>query len=710
MSTQPDDSLLFVDAHRPAISAGTYDVTMTHEVSGAESSGAEFNETFHTTARFHVLGPRTTITPGWVAGRFPPPHSTGDHADVLPHVALSRSSLPWERTADRGGPSDAPPPWMAVLVLTDEEIAGGKGLPAATLHEVPAASLAAAADPPAPGAPAFPGLDAEPGESGTMPVRVLDLPRQHVEAYLPDGAGLASLAHVTEHVIGAVDASATALAALDEDRLTTDLVDELRLRGCPLGPQLEVGVEEPGAQWTITDRETARTVYLEHDASAGTVTAADEARAIVVSCRTTQPGQSYRAFLVSVESRYQRDASGVLSFDTGPATHREDLVRLVVLDTWTFAVDPDAGHLEHLLLGLFQDSHSGSRTRDLTLAVPTDGMSGPGVDVLRVGYALLPHELRHGGHTRSWYRGPLVPAPRPSPPAPPHSPVSHSDQLLVLDQEHCLLDTSYAAAYELGRELLLANREVALDLAAWKQAARRAGHRARRAVPHLEISAGDASETDLPEVPSSVGDFVERLVHLEGIPFAYLVADPRMLPIESARAFVVDHQWLYHLLGGVASIGRLHDRHTDHETAAWWALRDRAYRSLLAGPGPQQHPRQVSGILLRSEVVSGWPDLHVLARSAGSSSPVMPTVRRAALSYNVLLVLVDGAFGTLEVHADLQALHHGRTGSTPMRSKDVIDVSTVAAPPGTESGPLSPAEVGHTLLANGPPRVMVRFS
>jgi len=708
---KPTDGLLLVDDHRPTLTAGTYEVSMQHTVAGVGGpSRTGFEEPYESTARFHVLAPRTSIDPGWVSERFPPSHSTGDHADVLPHLTLARSTLPWERTAQHGvtaegGAAEALPPWVAVLLLTDDEISGAGSLPPCRLHEVVAASLVA---PSSAGSPVFPGLDPEPGGPGPVPVRVLDLPLAHVEAYLPEGGWLASLTHVREHGLGAVEASDVDRNELDAGRLPHAVAARLRALGCPLGPQVQVGVDDQGTRWEVTDRDSGRTVHLEHDGSGADIEVTDEERAVVVSCRSTRPGTSYRAFLVSLDGRYRPGQDGVLSFDSATATEPQELVRLVVLDTWTFAVDAAAGHLEHLLVELFGEATTADgEARDLTLTVPSDTMSGPGVAALRAGYALLPHDLRQGGRTRSWYRGPLMPRWPSHPPAPPSVPTLHSDDLLVLDQRHQMFDVSAAAAFELGRSLVLANREVALDLAGWKQTNRRASHRSRVSAKHLPLGANDDLEASH-AVPSAVGDLVERLVHLDGIPFSYLVPDPAMLPPESARVFVVDHQWLYHLLDGVVSIGRLHDRHAEHETAAWWALRDRAFRALLASPAREEHPRQVSGVLMRSEVVAGWPDLHVEAHHPGTQALLHP-IRRTRLSDNVLLVLLDGPVGTLVVHPNLQALHHARpeqrtpTGTGVDGRDEVVDVGRLT------NAPLSPSGVARALLSEGP-RVEVSFA
>lgn len=691
------DRLILVDAHPPTLPAGTYEVAVRQVLDG-HGAGHRVHDTFSSRARFHVLGPRFALEPAWIATRFPAPHSSGDHADVLPHVALSRSTLPWERRAEIGGDPTEPSPWLAVLLFTEAELAAGATLPAAAVHEVHVAELLATTAGRA-GSPAFAGLDPEPGTDGAERVRVLDVPRGRLEPILPDGLGLHSFTHVRERAVGQISGARS--AALDAGNLTPEVRADLRAHGCPLGPQAEVVTQIDGREWTVTDRESGRTWFLEANSAAGLIDVGAEAQAMVVSGRATVPGQRYQAFLVSVEGRYRRVGAATtdLAFDWGAATGPGDQVRLVVLDSWAFEVDSGAGRLEHALLGLAYDHPDPARPegiRNFTLTVPTAGLSGPGVDALAAGYALLPHQLRNGGTTRTWYRGPLVPAlgdPFPDPAR--YEPVVTSEQLLVVDNLYHLLDCSHAAAWELGRHLMLSNREVALDLVAWKRSVRRARH-----AGELQPGHHDWETMAAPAMPSSVAGMVERAALLDGIPFNYLVPDPAMLPMESIKTFMVDRWWVYHLLDGMLGLDRPHDGRLGDERQLWLEVEEAAYRHVGRD--------LLTGVLIRSDVVAAWPDLHIeLSRADGSA---LPPVRRVNLSDNVVLVLVEGPLGRVVVRPNPEALHHGITANTPRRSSPVagvVDVHTLVNPPGVP--PLAARQVASALLASGPPVLEITF-
>jgi len=86
---------------------------------------------------FNVVGPRFSIPPAMVAGCFPPNNGHGAFQDDLPHIALARRSLPWERELDPGHllaaptvhandpPMADPGPWVALLVFVGGLVALG---------------------------------------------------------------------------------------------------------------------------------------------------------------------------------------------------------------------------------------------------------------------------------------------------------------------------------------------------------------------------------------------------------------------------------------------------------------------------------------------------------------------------------------------------------------------------------------------------------
>ena len=82
----------------------------------------------------------------------------------------------------------------------------------------------------------------------------------------------------------------------------------------------------------------------------------------------------------------------------------------------------------------------------------------------------LPHALRQGDQTISWYHGPLTPGRNKSRGI--ELPIRSADQLVRYNEDAGMLDVSYAVAWELGRLLTLQKTGVAVDLFNWKRALR----------------------------------------------------------------------------------------------------------------------------------------------------------------------------------------------------------------------------------------------
>ena len=217
------------------------------------------------------------------------------------------------------------------------------------------------------------------------------------------------------------------------------------------------------------------------------------------------------------------------------------------------------------------------------------------------GHIAVAHEIRDGDRSIAWYRGPLVPGAVTAPFGPPQTPRS-GDQLSRYNATEAMYSESYSTAWELGRMLTLQNQKVAVSLFNWKRQNR---HNKERALAmaelgHLPIQ-GQAHAA-LPDqtagLPADVDDWFADLALLKGVPFNYLVPDPEMLPQEALRFFQVDPYWVRCLHDGAFSIGRVQPLDLTHEHEAQAASRTRA-------------DSIISGMLLRSELVSGWPDLQI---------------------------------------------------------------------------------------------------
>ncbi|MFE9999691.1 hypothetical protein [Streptomyces avermitilis] len=179
----------------------------------------------------------------------------------------------------------------------------------------------------------------------------------------------------------------------------------------------------------------------------------------------------------------------------------------------------------------------------------------------------------------------------------------------------------------------------------------------------LTAAAGKVSAGEPP--PDDVLDWLARLRLLEGVPFAYLVTDERLLPLESARFFFLDRNWTDAAVDGALSAGASTTRDRAHLVARHGRIRDAVDASernvwiKAAQPGLSYDAEPVgtvTGFLLRSRAVSGWPGLRAQAFHEGQ--PVRP-LRIERLAPAVLLALFDGLPTRVLVEEPHQGLQFG---------------------------------------------------
>jgi hypothetical protein len=207
-----------------------------------------------------------------------------------------------------------------------------------------------------------------------------------------------------------------------------------------------------------------------------------------------------------------------------------------------------------------------------------------------------------------------------------------------------------------------------------------AGARAVRANIHRTVLSNQAVLgsllQDQLEAPAQIYKWLARLKLLEGVPFRYLVPDDAMLPPESIRFFHLDMNWVDALLDGALSVGRhgpgdspeaAHDsavRDTVQGTASGHARLHRPAALGLAAPAPRPL-ETVTGFILRSDAVKGWPGLEV--NGYAEDGTLLDIVRFERLAPTVLLCLFekDGkAVHQVDIHEPGEGLHFGLSGGT----------------------------------------------
>jgi hypothetical protein len=133
MSTPPQPpkgNMVLWDYIKPPLEDGSYRWhTQTKVTYGAGSAAAE-QDLPEAIGYFNVEGPRFRIDASDVAGMFPPRNGHGGFNTTLPHIALYKRTLPWERELDPDEnlwKGQTPPawndnvPWVALLLFEESE-------------------------------------------------------------------------------------------------------------------------------------------------------------------------------------------------------------------------------------------------------------------------------------------------------------------------------------------------------------------------------------------------------------------------------------------------------------------------------------------------------------------------------------------------------------------------------------------------------------
>lgn len=117
----PVESMVLYDHYKPGIAGGVYRFILQQTVdAGTDAKGTPDIHHYYHDQTFEVVAPRHAIDQGEFQAFFPPSAGFGDYRQTLPHVVLRTRDLPWLRELD------GTTPWLALLVLSDQEIGDGK--------------------------------------------------------------------------------------------------------------------------------------------------------------------------------------------------------------------------------------------------------------------------------------------------------------------------------------------------------------------------------------------------------------------------------------------------------------------------------------------------------------------------------------------------------------------------------------------------------
>lgn len=221
-------------------------------------------------------------------------------------------------------------------------------------------------------------------------------------------------------------------------------------------------------------------------------------------------------------------------------------------------------------------------------------------------------------------------------------------------------------------------------------------------------------------VPLDLRQWLAQLRLLEFVPFCYLVADSLLLPPESIRFFYIDRNWTDAFVQGALSAGAANSSDRAQLEQLHKQIRDEIDEEerLVRAPGgeaPQQGPAgTITGFLLRSRAVSGWPGAHVRAyrTDVTKDNEIIPEsdpnrikcLRLERLAPAVLLALFDGVPAVVHVEEPRQGVQFGIRLS-PTQTPNQFS-STVIARDVTTSNDVQPQVEVPVTFRRGSPGVL----
>ena len=686
-SDAPTPFMEFYDNLIPALEAGkVYTLTVGQSIDGIDTQGY-----FKSVEQpFEVRAAQFALDPTSVHGAYPPPNSTGRYDEDLAHIVLNTPILPWERELYVG---DKTTPWLALLIFRVGELA-------------------------------------------------------------------------TDHATGS-DLVATTVSALltPSDALVTPTVDKASVPSDVLASSCQM-ITVPGDLLLAVAPSQADLPYLAHvrqvDESAQPGPSGDGWYSVIVANRFPDPaGGAHRAHLVSLEGFGEYMKPGARP-PSGPEGQPKPF-QLASLASWTFTSLATHGEsFEGLARGFVANQGAGGAS--LLLRIPAPPAAPKGSELkqrLDVGCAALPYTTEPGEQTFAWYRGPCTPVvAQPLPTSGPH--LTSASQALIYVEDDGVFDLSYAAAWNVGRLLALADPAFGPALLGFRRDARRlvttllqrlaaqglgsdadlaavvaaapvrasfdellANDLGAKLTAAVHAPPGRQTVADAPAAPPDpvatmrqllvapdiqallaqelveqlgpLATWLAQLRLLYGVPFAHLVPDERMLPAESLRFFHLDPAWTGALVDGALSVGveGSFDATVTGLLAGMIedAINDEAiaYRRSIAGstvaPGSSDPNAPVSGLLLRSALVPGWPGLVVSASAGGTP---LELLRLDRLSPGILIALFLGVPDTVTLTEPQQGLQFGK------QDGDIVDLRNVSGQVGSRKGVAFPASGGFS--------------
>jgi hypothetical protein len=186
--------------------------------------------------------------------------------------------------------------------------------------------------------------------------------------------------------------------------------------------------------------------------------------------------------------------------------------------------------------------------------------------------------------------------------------------------------------------------------------------------------------------------FLNELILLHPVPFYYLVPNPNLFSVETAKFFYIDPYWINAAVDGALSL-------------AVHTARDEYFRTAIKNL-PQIQKPPLYGFLLRSIVVSSWPDLLVVPGDIMTGITNSTLIETRKIPPNIILASFNEV-PTEQAYVSLsqppQQIRFGLQGEATFQTGQLQCRAISSAIPGSPVGsPISTSTIlGQQLMDNG---------
>lgn len=656
----PKGGIAFYDNSTPALEAGIYDINVKSDVEGIDTKGYF---TTPITQRFEVRGPQFSLPAGEVHAVYPPHNSNAIYGEVLPHVVLNKRVLPWERYLEV---SDPRIPWLCLLVFKEGEISINKETNSSLIKSTVRDFLAIEQD------VLKPDIDSKslsPDVLGSY-CQSIKISADSFKALTPGKDDLKYLSHVRQ-----VDTGNQEITGVENRGWFSVVVGNRFLTGEKSGTRYYIHLVSlegfskylSGASikykdvqlislynWSVVSHPQEGESFADlvenfvHQAEGGPDN-------LLLRLQPKNTGSIPQQVLERLQNGYLPVSYQAPSGEETFAWYRGPFTPVIAQPLPRPSADYHYPSVSSAMIydknaGVFDQSYAAAWSLGRALALADGSFGQLLLQYRRKSYQVLGKLVDHLGDCKDASAADLCEAIRGSVVR------KKFDKLLAAD-----LGTSLTKTF---------NNIIRGVTDTGTPGKTGAAHINLVAVTQQCLAAPNVQtllEKELDPDVDPISEWLARKQLLYDVPFNHLAPNQEMLPVESLRFFYVDQNWLDVLVDGALSIGvqSFKDASLNQVmkgvinnavTKKTKALRKKLLGTPVEDSEADSKKETMSGLLIRSAVVSGWPGLVI---KGYKKKKELKIIRMDRLSSNVLLCLFLDIPDTITISEPQQGLRFG---------------------------------------------------